>query len=114
MNFIFICGLGGDKGMTYVPNLKKFLEDNGHRFYAPHMPSFEDGITYDKYKESFEELIINEKLTDSSDIVIIAQSAGTNFMVKYFANNPINICGYISCAGFYSMVDKNPSKETLE
>ena len=114
MKIIFICGLGGDAGMTYVDSLRSFCIEHGHQFYAPKMPSFEDGITYDKYKSSFNNLLESEKFSDFNDCIIIAQSAGTNFIVKYFSENPLNICGYISCAGFRNPADKKISNETKE
>ncbi len=102
---IFICGLGGDAGMTYVQNLKKFCKDKGFNFYAPHMPSFDEGISYEKYKKSFENLLANESIKDFENVLIIAQSAGTNFIVKYVAQTPLNLGGYISCSGFSSKAD---------
>ncbi len=108
---IFICGLGGDVGMTYVPNLKKFCENKGYKFYAPSMPSFEDGITYDKYKKSFENLIKKEKIENFENVLLIGQSAGTNFVVKYLANKPLKIGGYVSCAGFSGCADQNISED---
>ncbi len=109
---IFICGLGGDAGMTYAENLKAYCENRGLKFYAPHMPSFEDGITYEKYKKSFEKLIKDENIKNFEKVLIIGQSAGTNFTVKYCANNSLNIGGYISCAGFAKCADQNISDET--
>lgn len=108
---IFICGLGGDAGMTYVPELKRFCEERGVKFYAPHMPSFQEGITYDKYKKSFDNLIKEEKIKNFEKVLIVCQSAGTNFIVKYLANNPIKLGGYISCAGFSAGPDQAISDE---
>lgn len=84
-NVVFICGAGGDAGMTYVPKLKEFCEENGLHFFAPHMPSFEDGITYKKYEMSFEN---TAKRIEPQHTLVVAQSVGTNFFVKYFASNP--------------------------
>lgn len=111
---IFICGLGGDAGMTYVQSLKDFCEKKGFNFYAPHMPSYEDVITYDKYKASFENLLKQQNIKDFENVLIIAQSAGTNFIVKYLANSPLNLGGYISCSGFSGEADRGLSKETKE
>lgn len=103
---IFICGLGGDAGMTYVPSLREFCESKGYVFYTPHMPSFEEGITYAKYKKSFENLIKSENIANFENVLLIGQSAGTNFVVKYLAEKPMKIGGYISCAGFRFPPDK--------
>lgn len=101
---IFICGAGGDAGMTYVPALKEFCESFGMNFYAPHMPGFDDGITYEKYKSSFEQTVA--KIADLKNTLVIGQSIGTNFVVKYLAENPINIAGYISVSALSRGFDK--------
>lgn len=108
MKFIFICGLNGD---TYTESLKEFCTNKGHEFFAPKMPTFNEGITYDKYKLALDKLIKEENITDFSDVIIIAQSAGTNFIVKYFATSPLNIHAYISCAGFYDFADRDISDD---
>ena len=104
-NVVFICGLGGDAGMTYVKNLKIFCESKGMKFFAPHMPSFEEGISYEKYVKSFEVLVNKEKI-NLTKTLLIGQSAGTNFAVKYFANHPTNLKGYISVSGFSRQADR--------
>ena len=110
-NVVFICGAGGDAGMTYVTELKKFCEQKGYNFYAPHMPAFADGITYEKYKSSFEKTCEN---LDWSTTLIVCQSVGTNFIVKYFGTNPLDIAGYISVSGFSKDLDKPLPQETLD
>ncbi len=110
-NVVFVCGAGGDAGMTYVSELEKFCKSNGWKFYAPHMPGFVDGITYKKYEISFEEVCKN---IDLSDTLIIAQSVGTNFVVKYFSDKKSPLAGYISVSGFSSELDKDVSKEVTE
>ncbi len=104
-NVIFVCGLGGDAGMTYVAELKNFCESKSMNFFAPKMPNFEDGITYQKYVESFENLLEHKKI-NLSETLVIGQSAGTNFAVKYFANHPTILSGYISVSGFSAKPDQ--------
>ncbi len=112
MKVIFICGLGGDAGMTYVENLKTFCINRGYKFYVPRMPAFGEEVSYQKYKEAFEKTVCENKIENFDDVLVIAQSAGTNFAVKYFANNPTILKGYISCAGFYNGADKQITEET--
>ncbi len=108
-NIVFICGLGGDAGMTYVPNLKLFCNKRNMRFYAPSMPSFEEGISYQKYVNNFEKFVEHEKI-NLEETLLIAQSAGTNFAVKYFSKHPFNFKGYISVSGFSKQPDQLLSK----
>ncbi len=108
-NIIFVCGAGG--ATTYVAELRKFCEQNGFKFYVPSLPKFADGITYDKYKISFE---YTYKDLDLSKTAIICSSLGTNFIVKYMARNPLKIASYISVAGFSRKVDKDVSQETYQ
>lgn len=91
--------------MTYVESLKKFCHEKNMRFFAPTMPTFEEGITYQKYVDSFENLLKHEKI-DLDDTLLIGQSAGTNFAVKYFAKHPTNLKGYISVSGFSGKPDQ--------
>ena len=59
----------------------------------------DETITYRKYVNRFEKLVKCENI-DLSETLLIAQSAGTNFAVKYFAKHPTNLKGYISVSGF--------------
>ena len=113
MKVIFVCGLGGDAGMTYVKSLKILCEKKGFEFFAPSMPSFEERITYEKYVERFEKLVKKERI-DLADVLLIGQSAGTNFAVKYFANHPTELKGYISVSGFSKGADRNLPEGALK
>ena len=43
---------------------------------------------------------------DFSDTLLVCQSAGTNFAVKYFSHSPATLKGYISVSGFSSKPDR--------
>jgi len=110
-NIIFICGAGGDKGATYAPALKEFCEKLGYKFYFPAMPGFDEEITYNKYSRSFENTL--NQIDETENTIVIAQSAGNWFFVKYLYEHDIRFHSFISCATAASVLDK-PFESTVK
>ena len=94
-NVVIIHGVGGLHREPYFNALKLKCENLGMTVYMPSLGGYRDNITYDMWQNYFDENIlpiINDKT------LLIAQSMGTQFVVKYFAANKINVGLYISLA----------------
>ncbi|MDR3264178.1 MAG: alpha/beta hydrolase [Clostridiales bacterium] len=109
-NVILIHGIGGYKKESYFGYLKDECEKLGLKVFVPQMPGWRDGGTYEKWVEIFEKECgaINEYT------LVLGQSLGTQFAVKYFAEKNKEILAYISCAGMSSMAKLRPTPENAE
>ena len=104
-NIVIIHGIGGFHREKYFDHLKEMCENLGLKVYMPSFGGYKDGITYDMWKEKFD----NEVLPYiGKDTILVAQSMGTQFVVKYFAENKVNVGVYISTAGPYDIHDIKP------
>lgn len=94
-NIILIHGIGGLSKETYFSHLKNFCEQLGLNVYMPSLPSYHEGATYEDWKRYFDENLL-DKLNNKT--IILAQSMGTSFIVKYLSENKKSIGVYVSCA----------------
>lgn len=96
-NIVIIHGIGGIEKEPYFPHLYDFCEGLGIDVYMPSLGGYKQGITYEIWKEYFDKNILQYI---GKDTIIVAQSNGTQFSVKYLAERNLKINTYISLAGF--------------
>lgn len=104
---VIIHGLGGLKEM-YFPHLAETCKNLGFEIYMPDLGSYHDaeGIDYKKWQTRFEKSLPFEL---DEDTIVVANSLGTQFVVKYFAEKRIKIKAYISVAAAYKITDMKPT-----
>lgn len=95
-NIVLIHGVGGLGKEPFFPHLKTFCENLGLKVFMPKLGSYHDGITYGTWKRYFDE---NLKPVLNNETIVVAQSMGTQFAVKYLVENNLSVGLYISCAG---------------
>lgn len=111
-NIIIIHGIGGLHRETYFEHLKQFCEDIGLNVIMPSLGGYKDGITYKKWEQIFND---NYKHMFNKETIVLAQSVGTSFAVKYIAKNNLEIGCYISCAAPYNINKFRPEiKESAQ
>ncbi len=109
-NIILIHGIGGLGKETYFEHLKKSCEAMGLNVFVPELGGYKDGITYETWQKIFDDKYIHLL---NKDTIILAQSMGTSFIVKYLAKNKLEVAHYISCAGPYNPTEfRNNVKES--
>jgi len=110
MNIILIHGTGGYKSESYFAWLKIECEKIGLNVFIPQMPGWRDGGTYEMWRDIFDKecghLI-------SKETIILAQSLGTRFAVKYLGEVNKEVKAYISCAGMYDMAKMRDTPENV-
>lgn len=107
-NIVIVHGIGGLHREMYFEHLKGLCEDLGLDVYMPSMGGYRDGVTYDTWREKFDREILPYI---GKDTILVAQSMGTQFVVKYFAEKKINVGVYISTAGPYNILDIKESMQ---
>lgn len=102
---VLIHGIGGVNREVYFPALKQYLENCGVEVLMPSFGGYKDGTTYSKWENCFDKEIL-QKLDKNT--IIVAQSMGTQFSVKYIAKRKPEIGLYISTAGPKNVLDMKP------
>ena len=95
-NIVIVHGIGGIEREPYFPHLKETCEKLGLKVFMPSLGSYSEGISYNGWKEYFDNNIL--PYIDQNTI-IVAQSIGTQFAIKYILERNLNVGAYISCAG---------------
>lgn len=100
---VIIHGLGGLKE-KYFPHLAQACKDLGLEVFMPNLGSYHDpeGIDYEMWRQRFED---NLPFNLDEDTIVIANSLGTQFVVKYIAENKVKIKAYISVSGARNITD---------
>lgn len=93
---VAIHGIGGLEKDVFFSHLKEFAENLGLKVYMPSLGSYHEGATYESWKQQIDEKILSEI---DSETIVVTQSIGTQFAVKYLAEKEIEVGAYISCAG---------------
>lgn len=95
-NVVLIHGIGGLAREAYFPHLKSACEGLGLKVYMFDLGGYRQNTSYQKWESYF-----NGELSgmDWANTLVVAQSLGTSFAVKYFSEQKIKIGTYISCAG---------------
>lgn len=93
-NAILIHGIGGLSKELFFPKTKTLLESFGLEVFMPSLKSYNENISYDSWKDYFD-----KKLKDKigKDTIVVAQSLGTQFIVKYLHDAGVRPGLYISC-----------------
>ena len=94
-NVFIIHSYNGDTEYSFAPSIEKLCKENNIDYYFPKFP-IRSEATY----ESWEEILNNYKDVLNNETIFIAHSLGTQFVIKYLAENNIKIGKYISVAGF--------------
>ncbi len=111
-NLLLIHGIGGLHRETYFEHLKAYCENIGLNVVMPSLGGYRDGITYQTWKDLFDN---NYKSLLNKDTIVLAQSIGTQFIVKYLAENKLKVGAYISCAGPYDATEfRDEIKESAQ
>ena len=104
-NIVLIHGIAGIKDGSYFYPLKQKFEKLGIKIYMPRFHSFrEDGFSYAEWEDYF----LNNLELFSDETILIAQSLGTQFAVKFLAEHKLNVALYVSCAGAYDFSVMRP------
>lgn len=103
---VIIHGIGGLSREPYFPHLKSFCEGLGLEVIMPELGGYRQNINYDTWATYFDE---NIKHKLNKETLVIAQSIGTNFIVRYLLNNDLSVGAYISCAGASNCVQTRSS-----
>lgn len=97
-NIVLIHGIAGIKDGSYFYPLKEKFEKLGIKIYMPRFKGFrDDGFSYAEWENYF---ISNEDLF-CDETILIAQSLGTQFAVKFLSEHKLGVALYVSCAGAY-------------
>ncbi len=104
---VVIHGLGGPKE-TYFPHLAETCKKLGLEVFMPNLGSYHDegGTTYQIWKSKFDKEILPHL---DKETLVITNSLGTNFFIKYFAETKTRISAYISCAGGFDPSEMRPT-----
>lgn len=93
---VLIHGIGGLEREPFFPHLKNFCESIGLNVFMPNLGNYRENIKYEDWAKYFDNNLLH--ILDKNTIVV-AQSIGTQFSVKYLSNKNIELGLYISCAG---------------
>lgn len=106
-NIVIIHGLGGLKE-KYFPHLANFCKNLGLEVLMPNLGSYHDdgGINYELWKSRFDESVASHI---KSETIVVANSLGTQFAVKYFTEKQIQIKAYISVSGASKITRMRPT-----
>ena len=107
-NIIYIHGVGGVHRESYITWLEKELKHLNLNVIIPSLGGYRDGITYLSWKTEFEKLCKNYI---NKNTIVIAQSMGTQFFVKYMAETNGEVAAYISCAAPYGARNIKPQED---
>lgn len=102
---IIIHGLGGLKEQ-YFPHLAKVCEGLGLEVVMPSFGSYRENTNYEKWHEQFDQSFL-QKL--DGETIVVANSLGTQFFVKYLAEKKVNVKAYISVAGAGEILNMKPT-----
>lgn len=104
---VIIHGLGGLKE-TYFPHLAETCKKLNLEVFMPTLGSYHDegGTSYEIWKGKFTAEILPHI---DKNTIIVANSLGTAFFVKYFAETKVEIGAYISCAAAYDPSNMKPT-----
>lgn len=93
---VCIHGIGGLERETYFHHLKSFCESLGLEVFMPSLGGYKNGISYEDWADYFDKNLA-QKLDEQT--IVLAQSVGTLFFVKYLSAKRLNVGFYISCCG---------------
>ena len=93
---ILIHGVGGIGKEKYFPATKKFLENLGLEVFMPSLGGYKENTSYESWSDFFDK---NLKHKFGKDTIVIAQSIGTQFLIKYLSKTNLELGLYISCCG---------------
>ncbi len=111
-NIILIHGIGGLHRESYFEHLKQYCQNLGLYVFMPSLGGYKDGITYRTWKRIFDTQF---KSVLNKDTIVLAQSIGTQFIVKYLSETKQTIGCYISCAAPYNAtVFRDEIKESAQ
>ena len=97
-NIVLIHGIAGIKDGSYFYPLKKKFESLGIKIYMPKFHGYkEDEFSYLEWENYF----LQNKDLFCDETILIAQSLGTQFAVKFLSENKLGVALYVSCAGAY-------------
>jgi predicted alpha/beta hydrolase family esterase len=99
-NIVLVHGIAGYKKESYFPWLKAECEGLGLRVVTPKMPGFRFRMSYERWRRIFEKTLSRAGVRLDAQTIILGQSLGTQFCVKYMVAAASNPAAYISCAGF--------------
>ena len=102
---VLIHGIGGLGREIYFPSLKEYLENLGIEVFMPSLGGYKDKTTYPQWESCFDKEILPHL---DSETIVVAQSMGTQFAVKYIAKRKPDIGLYISTAGPKNVLDMKP------
>ena len=103
---VIIHGIGGLSREPYFSHLKSFCEGLGLKVIMPDLGGYKQNINYNTWATYFDE---NIRGILNQETLIIAQSLGTAFSVKYLTENNLSVGAYISCAGAYKFDEMRPT-----
>lgn len=91
-----IHGIGGLNREMYFPKTKAFLEKLGLQVFMPSLGGYRENTSYTLWKDYFDKNLKGEL---GEDTIVIAQSVGTQFIVKYLCETGLKVGLYVSCCG---------------
>lgn len=104
-NIVIIHGLGGLKE-TYFPHLAETCKKLGLEVIMQNFGSYRENTNYTKWHNQFDENILNKI---GNETIVVANSLGTQFIVKYLAEKKLEVNTYISVAGASKILDLKPT-----
>lgn len=97
-NIVLIHGIAGIKDGSYFYPLKEKFEKMKINVYMPKFKGFrEEGFAYQEWEDYFK---ANIQLFND-ETILIAQSLGTQFAVRFLSKYKLGVALYVSCAGAY-------------
>ena len=97
-NIILIHGMAGIKDGSYFYPLKDRFEKQGIKVFMPRFHCFkEEGFCYKEWEKYF----LDKKDLFCDETILISQSLGTQFAVKFLSENKLKVGLFVSCAGAY-------------
>ena len=104
-NIVLIHGIAGIKDGSYFYPLKEKFEKLGIKIFMPRFHSYrEDEFSYAEWEDYF----LKNKDLFSNETILIAQSLGTQFAVKFLAEHKLKVALYVSCAGAFEFDKMRP------
>lgn len=97
-NIVLIHGIAGVKDGSYFYPLKEKFEKWGIKVWMPKFHGYrEEEFSYDEWEKYF----LDNRELFSGETILIAQSLGTQFAVKFLSKFKLSVALYVSCAGAY-------------
>lgn len=102
---LIVHGLGGLKEQ-YFPHLAKVCESLGLDVIMPNFGSYRENTNYKIWKTKFDNEILQRI---DNETIVVANSLGTQFIVKILAEKKIDVGAYISVAGAGEILNLKPT-----